>query len=115
MDYRAQVLKKSLATRIGNMLASDDPAVLLRGAEIVAKSKRPTDGLHRAGDVINPVLNRGAAARVASERPAQAVDDYFRGGDKSYKPLRSKNHVLQAPAPAKANVHHASMLNNPNP
>jgi hypothetical protein len=36
MDYRAQVLKKSLATRIGNLLASDDPAVLRRGTEIVA-------------------------------------------------------------------------------
>ena len=28
---------------------------------------------------------------------------------------RSKNHVLQAPANAKGNVHHASMLNNPSP
>ena len=86
-----------------------------RGAEIVARFQRLMDGLSRTGDVINPGLNRGTAARVASERPAQAVGDYFRGGDKSYKPLRSKNHVLQAPAPAKANVHHASMLNNPNP
>ncbi len=46
---------------------------------------------------------------------SMASGDYFRGGDKPREPLRSKNHVLQAPAPAKANVHHASMLNNPNP
>jgi hypothetical protein len=64
-NHRAQVLEKSLATRIGNMLASDDPAVLRRGAEIVARSERLMDGPRRTGDVINPVLNRGAAARVA--------------------------------------------------
>jgi len=77
--HRAQVFEKSLATRIGTMLASDDPAIMRRGAEIVAKSERLMGALRTAGDVLGKKLNRGLTARVVAERPLQGGYDFLAG------------------------------------
>jgi hypothetical protein len=53
-------IDKSLATQIGKMLASDDPAVLQRGIAAVAKSGKLMELLRASGDAINALARRGA-------------------------------------------------------
>ena len=48
--HRSQVLDNSVARRIGEMLASNDPAILRRGVDIVSKSRKLTESLREAGD-----------------------------------------------------------------
>ena len=52
-------IDKSLATQIGKMLASDDPAVLQRGIAAVAKSGKLMQALRASGDAINALARRG--------------------------------------------------------
>jgi hypothetical protein len=58
-------IDKSIATQIGKMLASDDPAVLQRGVAAVAKSQKLMEALRAGGDAINGLLSRNAATRAS--------------------------------------------------
>jgi hypothetical protein len=57
--HRVGAIDKSLATQIGKMLASDDPAVLQRGIAAVAKSGKLMEALRAGGDAINALARRG--------------------------------------------------------
>ncbi len=57
--HRMGAIDKSLATQIGKMLASDDPAVLQRGIAAVAKSGKLMQALRASGDAINALARRG--------------------------------------------------------
>jgi hypothetical protein len=61
--HRSQVLDNSVARRIGEMLASNDPQVLQRGIQIVAKSRVWLDALRTAGDKISSALSGGVVPR----------------------------------------------------
>jgi hypothetical protein len=69
--HRMGGVDKSIATQIGKMLASDDPAVLQRGVAAVAKSQRLMGALRSAGDAINSVLSRSGLAAAATEQAMQ--------------------------------------------
>jgi hypothetical protein len=63
--HRMGAIDKSIATQIGKMLASDDPAVLQRGVAAVAKSGKLMEALRAGGDAINGLLSRNAATRAS--------------------------------------------------
>jgi hypothetical protein len=76
--HRAQILDNSVARRIGEMLASNDPAVLHQGIQIVAKSTKLTDALRTAGDKISAALAGKVAPRSglsAIQGPARSAAD----------------------------------------
>ena len=58
--HRAGAIDKSIATQIGRMLASNDPAVLQRGIAAVAKSGKLMEALRKSGNAINALARRGA-------------------------------------------------------
>src|SRR5215831_6869108 len=67
--HRSQVLDNSVARRIGEMLASDDPAILRRGVQAVANSRAWTNALRTAGDRIGASLS----GRIAPSQAAGVV------------------------------------------
>lgn len=74
--HSTQKLDSSIASRIGEMLASSDPAVLHRGVQIVAKSQKLMGALRTAGDRIGFT----AAANVAPKTAMQPIVSN-RGGE----------------------------------
>jgi hypothetical protein len=62
--HRVQVVQKSVARRVGEMLASNDPAVLRQGVNYVARSQNLMGALRNAGDVVGSMLSPGTAARA---------------------------------------------------
>jgi hypothetical protein len=64
--HRSNVIHQSIATRIGQMLASNDPAVLRRGVQVVARNEKLMGALRAAGDRVVPALAGATAPQVTN-------------------------------------------------
>ena len=73
--HRMGAIDKSIATQIGKMLASDDPAVLQRGIAAVAKSQKLMGALRAGGDAINSLISRSGLAAASTEQALQPKHD----------------------------------------
>ena len=67
--HRSHIVEKSIARRVGEMLTSQDPAILRRGIQIVAKNKGMMDALRTAGDAVFD-RTRGVYATTGQALPA---------------------------------------------
>lgn len=56
--HKSQAVQASVARRIGEMLASKDPAILNRGVKLVARSESLMNALRAGGDRLAPILER---------------------------------------------------------
>jgi hypothetical protein len=73
--HKSQVIQKSVARRVGEMLASDDPEVLRRGVNVVVRNQNLMEALRAAGDRFAPAVSRAATPQVqgALAEPSRAL------------------------------------------
>jgi hypothetical protein len=64
--HRSQVLHQSIATRLGQMLASKDPAVLQRGVQVIARNEKLLGALRAAGDRIPAALTGAGTPQLTN-------------------------------------------------
>jgi hypothetical protein len=66
--HKMSVTQQSIATEIGRLLATEDPATFVRGVQAASRTPFIMDALRRAGDRLDTMLGRAAQSQL--QQPA---------------------------------------------